>query len=335
MDDSAPRAATRSRRRGVISWFLASIGLVLALALVVGGFYVWRTWTSVNDIKRSALLPEDYEGRPDEDAAVAGSLNYVLMGSDSRGEDRGRSDVLMLAHVPPEHDKVYVVSFPRDMWVDIPGRGKDKINAAFAYGGEPLATRTLESLVGVRMDHAVKIDFEGFVGLTEHLGGVTVQNRIASSVGEYSWPKGEITIAGDEALRYVRQRYGLPNGDLDRAERQRAVVKAVITKLLRPETIANPATFNAVAGEVSTFFEADEELTPAVVFKAATSMRVDSGSDIVSLQAPITGFGRSPGGASIDVVDEAQLAEMAQAIRTGKMADYAEKYRDQPFVGRK
>ncbi len=335
MDEPTSGSAAPTRRRGVVSWILASIGLVLALALVVGGFYVWRTWTSVNDIKRSALLPDDYEGRPQEDAAVAGSMNYVLMGSDSRGEDRGRSDVLMLAHVPPEHDKVFVVSFPRDMWVDIPGRGKDKINAAFAYGGEPLATRTLESLVGVRMDHAVKIDFEGFVGLTEHLGGVTVENRIASSVGEYSWPKGEITIEGDEALRYVRQRYGLPNGDLDRAERQRAVVKAIIGKLMKPETIANPAKFNAVAGEVSEFFEADEELTPAVVLQAAASMRINSGGDIVSLQAPISGFGRSPGGASIDVVNEKQLAEMAQAIRTGKMADYAAKYSDQPFVGRK
>ena len=99
------------------------------------------------------------------------------MGSDSLGShDRGRSDVLMLAHVPPGRDAVYVVSFPRDMWVEVPGRGHAKINAAYAYGGDALATRTLESLVGVRMDHAAKIDFEGFTGLTPELGGVTVDH---------------------------------------------------------------------------------------------------------------------------------------------------------------
>ena len=131
--------------------------------------------------------------------------------------------VIQETSVQPGRDKVHIVSFPRDMWVDVPGRGFAKINAAYAYGGEALATRTLESLVGVRMDHAAKIDFEGFTGLTTELGGVTVDNKIASETQGYAWPKGEVTIQGEEALVYVRQRYGMPNGDLDRAERQRAV----------------------------------------------------------------------------------------------------------------
>ena len=328
----------RRRRNGFLTWFFAVIGIVVALAMMVGGFYVWRMWSTASDIERTnTLLPSgetDDPERPAADASVEGSFNYVLMGSDSRGDgDRGRSDVLMLAHVPPTRDKVYIVSFPRDMWVQIPGRGQAKINAAYAYGGEALATRTLESLVGVRMDHAAKINFDGFMGLTTQLGGVTVNNKHASSVGEYSWPKGEVTIQGEEALTYVRQRYGLPNGDLDRAERQRAVVKAILMKMLTLDVLANPVKFNEVMGQLGQYFTVDEGLTNQVIFSTATSMRVNSGDDIVILQAPISGFGTSGDGQSIDIVNEPQLAEMAQAVRTGTMADYAAKYKDQPLAG--
>lgn len=326
-----------AKKHGLVGWFFTIVGIVVALALIVAGFYVWRLWSTANDMDRSgSLLPGDDPSRPAASATAAGSFNYVLMGSDSRAEgDRGRSDVLMLAHVPPGRDKVYVVSFPRDMWVDIPGRGHAKINAAYAYGGDALATRTLESLVGVRMDHAAKIDFEGFMGLTEELGGVTVNNRVASSVGQYSWPKGEITIQGDEALTYVRQRHGLPGGDLDRAERQRAVVKAILMKMMSANVLANPVTFNNVMGKLGQYFTVDAGLTNDVLFSTATSLKVSSGNDIVILQAPISGFGTSADGQSIDVVNDAQLEEMGKAIRTGSMADYAAKYRDQPFTGGK
>ncbi len=335
MSSRPSRAIEEPRRRGFVTWFFAVIGIVVALALMVGGFYVWRLWSTANDIERTnTLLPADDADRPDANAAAAGSFNYVLMGSDSRGDgDRGRSDVLMLAHVPPSRDKVYIVSFPRDMWVQIPGRGMAKINAAYAYGGEALATRTLESLVGVRMDHAAKINFDGFVGLTNQLGGVTVNNKHASNVGEYSWPKGEVKVQGDEALAFVRQRYGMPNGDLDRAERQRAVVKAILQRMLTLDVLANPLKFNDVMGQLGQYFTVDEGLTNQVIFSTATSMKVNSGDDIVLLQAPISGFGRSGDGQSIDVVNEAQLAEMAHAVRTGTMADYAAKYKDQPLVG--
>lgn len=319
------RAIEEPRKRGIVSWFFTVVGIIVALALMVGAFYFWRVWSTANDIQRTdTLLPADDPERPAADAAVAGSFNYVLMGSDSQSEgDRGRSDVLMLAHVPPTRDKVYIVSFPRDMWVTIPGRGEAKINAAYAYGGEALATRTLESLVGVRMDHAVKIDFDGFTGLTTELGGVTVNNRHASSVGDYSWPKGEVTVQGEEALTYVRQRYGLPNGDLDRAERQRAVLQAMMGKLLSPETLANPARFSAVVGQLGSFVTVDSGLDNGTIVSTALSMRLSGRGDVISLQAPLAGFGRSRGGQAINLVDWAKMRSMAEAINSGRMDTYA------------
>ena len=132
--------------------------------------------------------------------------------------------------------KAYIISFPRDMYVNIPGYGKNKINAAFAFGGAPLAVRTLENLTGVRMDHVVLIDFEGFIRLTEDLHGVTVTNKTAFSSHGFDYPKGKITIAGEEALWFVRERHQLPGGDLDRAENQRNVIKAIVQKGLSAES---------------------------------------------------------------------------------------------------
>ena len=90
----------------------------------------------------------------------------MLLGSDSRDPDNeanGRSDSIMVVHLNTKRTKAYIISFPRDMYVNIPGHGKNKINAAFAFGGAPLTVRTLESLSDVRMDHVVLVDFEGFI----------------------------------------------------------------------------------------------------------------------------------------------------------------------------
>lgn len=326
-----------TRKRGFLTWFFASVGVLVVLAVAVGLFYDWRVRSMVDQVGRSdTLLPAEDDRLP-SDAAGAGALNFALMGSDARSDDeRGRSDVLMLAHVPPSRDRVYLISFPRDMWVDIPDRGYAKINAAYAWGGDQLAVRTLESLVGVRIDHVAKINFEGFIGLTTALDGVAVYNRVASrSPAEgYVWPEGEITLEGEEALTYVRQRYELPDGDLARAERQRAVVKAILAKMMSTNVIANPLTFNEVMGELGQYVTVDSALTNEMLLSMATQMRVSSSEDIKMLQAPISGLSTSADGQSIDIVDEAQLEELSDALRNGWIAGYYDDYHDQPFAGR-
>ena len=255
-------------------------------------------------------------GRPGPGAD--GSLNVLLLGSDSRGNDRGRSDVMILAHVPPARDKVYLVSFTRDMWVTIPGRGAAKINAGYAYGGVPLAVRTVENLIGTRIDHAAMINFDGFIGLTDALGGVTVNNKHASP----GFPRGQVTLSGEKALAYVRERKNLPRGDLDRAERQRLVLQAIAGKLLSADTLANPARFSAVANQLGSFVTVDQGLTNGQIVSIGTSLRLTGGGDVVSLQAPISGFGRSRGGQSINLVDWPRMRSMADAIHNGTMASY-------------
>jgi LCP family protein required for cell wall assembly len=150
------------------------------------------------------------------------------MGSDSRDVGNGRSDVLMVMHRAADRKCAHMISCPRDMYVPIPGHGRNKINAAF--GGPALTVRTLEGLLNSRMDHVALIDFEGFINLTEELGGVTVYNKYASNSGGYKFPVGDVSLRGEQALAYVRERKQLPRGDLDRAERQRAVLQAIWRK---------------------------------------------------------------------------------------------------------
>lgn len=324
------------RRRRRVRWLVLPFLIIFISVLGVAGFYLGTAWNSLNNIKREPLMPPltGIEGEERPPQSAEGSINYVLMGSDSRGAgDQGRSDVLMLAHVPPKHDKVYLISFPRDLWVTIPGRGQNKINAAYAFGGPPLTVRTLESLVGVRMDHAVRLDFSNFISLTEYTGPVQVDNKVASTSGDgrFTWPKGPIVIGGEEALVYVRQRYELPNGDLDRAERQRAVTKAIMLKLIDGGILADPVKFNQVMGEMSQYFVVDDTLTNETIVQTAASMKLTSGNDIRSFQVAISGFGRSKAGASIDVVDQAKLTELSNALKTGTVDDYYEKYKNLPL----
>ena len=236
-----------------------------------------------------------------------------------------QADTIMLVHLNAARDQAHVISFPRDMYVTIPGYGQNKINAAYSLGGPPLTVRTMEDLTGARMDHVVLVDFDGFVDLSTDLGGVTVTNDHAFSSHGYTYPEGRISIAGEEALWFVRERYALPEGDLDRAENQRKVIKAIVQKGLSAEVLSDPARFTTFIANVSKHLTVDNNLSDAEIRRTALSLRL-SGSDIELMQAPLSGFGTSPQGQSIDIVDTAKLAELSTALKQDDLAGYLKKY---------
>ena len=323
-------ATEPTKRRRLLPKILIGVSVLLVAVIGAGLLYAATIDRSVTrNINRGVELPTDPSSvRPPKEAQETGTLNYVLLGSDSRdpgNEGNGRSDTMMLVHLNAKRTKAYIVSFPRDMYVNIPGYGKNKINAAFAFGGAPLAVRTLENLTGVRMDHVVLIDFEGFIRLTEDLHGVTVTNKTAFTSHGFDYPKGKITIAGEEALWFVRERHQLPGGDLDRAENQRNVIKAIVQKGLSAKVISDPATFTTFIGNVAKHLTVDNELSDGEIRRTALSLRL-SAKDIELLQAPISGFGTSRDGQSIDVVDTAKLAELSTALKKDKLSEYLKKY---------
>jgi polyisoprenyl-teichoic acid--peptidoglycan teichoic acid transferase len=343
MSENAPTtpetpANPPGKRRRWLKILLISVAVVVVGAVAASAAYIYSIDRSVTqNIKREDALPAEsptgagQSARPTADPDATGAMNFVLLGSDSRDPGdagAGRSDSIMVVHLNKAHDQAYITSFPRDMWVDIPGHGKGKINAAFAYGGTQLMVQTLESLLGTRMDHVVMVDFEGFIKLTESLGGVTVKNKTAFSSHGFDYPKGQITIAGEQALWFVRERHSLPGGDLDRAENQRNVIKAIVAKGLSPEIVANPTAFTAFISGVAEHVTVDSSLSDQIIRDLALSLRLTA-SDIQLLQAPLSGFGTSPDGQSIDLVNQAQLEALGKAMKKDTMAAYVEKYADQ------
>lgn len=340
-----PARAARMKR-GPLRFVAGLMAVVLIAGLGVVGWYLVRANMALNAIPRvdfETVTPAPPTGTTDPlipapsavatpaparpaVAPVSTGLNFLLLGTDYSGGGNSRSDTFMVLHVSADRSKIFVISYPRDSWVDIPGHGKGKINWAYQWGGVRLAKQTIEQLSGVGIDHTLHVDFDGFIQLTDVVGGVTVDNPTAFSNMGYNFPAGAVTVSGEEALAYVRARYGLPRWDLSRAANQRAVVKAIIVKTLRPQIIGNPVTFDRLLTESADCITVDKGLTNDVVRELALSMKIDSSSDIVLMQAPISGFDTLSNGDSIDVVDWKKMAALSAAIKSDTIGDYVAQY---------
>ena len=167
------------------------------------------------------------------------------------------------------------------------------------------------------------IDFQGFVALTQDLEGVTVQNKTAFSSHGYTYPAGNITLSGEAALWYVREK-NLPRGEEDRAENQRNILKAILAKGLSPEIITDPVTFTDFLGNAAKRIKVDKSLTNTQLRATATSLRMKP--DAITLITVPLGQVRTVNGQRGYAVDRAKLVELSDALRKDTMALYVEKY---------
>jgi LCP family protein required for cell wall assembly len=183
-------------------------------------------------------------------------VNFLLLGVDQRCDESGpaHTDSILVATVDPLTMSAAVLSLPRDLWVEIPGFGVDRINQAFYFGqvyeypggGQALAMRTIEGILGVPINYYITIDFQGFVDAINLLGGIVVDVPEAIDDPDYpdncygyepfSIQPGRQRLDGTTALKYARTRATL-GGDVDRAGRQQAVILAVREQLLQPERL--------------------------------------------------------------------------------------------------
>jgi LCP family protein required for cell wall assembly len=314
----------RRRHRALLVGVLA-LATVLVVLISSAGVYLYEIDRSVTaNISRGIVLP-NYPDRPVKPAAAVDTLDYVLIGTDDgdpQRDNEGRSDSVMLVHLNQARDKAYVVSFPRDLWVDIPGRGPDTLNAAYENKDAALVVRTIESLTKTPVDHVATIDFEGFVSLTDDLGGVTVDNPRAFVTPGRSFPAGRITISGQDALWFVRERHSLPN-ERARAANQRLVLKAILTKALSSEVLANPKRLTQFAGNAAKRLRVDNGLSNTELRSTALSLRLSS-NDITMLGVPTSTTKKD--GKAVEVVDAEQFAELSDALRTGRMDAYVKTY---------
>jgi LCP family protein required for cell wall assembly len=315
---STPPRPKRKRRWGRRIF----ITLVVIVLLAVGGLVGGAVWID-STLRRVAVF--DYTDRP---AAGAGTT-WLLVGSDSRagltpeqqaelttGGDlgNGRTDTILVVHIPAlgSSAPTTMVSIPRDSYVDIPGHGKDKINAAFAQGGAPLLAQTVEQATGLHLDHYAEVGFDGFAVVVDALGGVQVcpADPIDDPLAGINLPAGCQTVDGRNALGYVRTR-ATPRADLDRMVHQREFMAAVMHRASSPVVWLDPWRWYSVP------------------HAAAGSLTVDNGDHVwdlallgwalhgstTAVTVPIGEFTGSDSG-SVVVWDADAADQLFQALRT-------------------
>jgi LCP family protein required for cell wall assembly len=208
-------------------------GFFLFFIVLIGGFSFYM-WDRVGDTVETMHDPLERDSDPDRQKELeqifkeSESLNVLLLGVDSREGDGGRSDTMILLSLNPQTDSMLMFSIPRDTYVNIPGRGMDKINHAYAFGDVDLSVQTVEETFDIPVHYYARVNMEGFQQGIDAIGGVTVKNTQAFSQGGSDFPEGEIRLNGSEALDYIRMRKEDPRGDLGRNERQREVIKAAL-----------------------------------------------------------------------------------------------------------
>lgn len=263
---------------------LAGVGV---LVLLVGGGTVVAAATLKRNIHTVDLTPALGTDRPsaapvDPDGGRA--VNFLVMGSDSRAGENGfvggaidapKSDTTLLVHLAADRSRAVAVSIPRDSLVDVPDctdpisrqttpGSRRMFNNAFETGGPACTLRTVEALTGIRIDHWVVVEFNGFKNVVDALG--TVPICLAEPVNDdkhnIHLPAGRSEVDGETALKYVRERYKIGDGgDLGRIDRQQAFIASVLQKATSSGTLSNPAKTYAVLRAVTGALTMDPELS--------------------------------------------------------------------------
>ena len=300
--------------------------LLLILWLVGVPAYAWTQIARV-DAAPAGQRPADQPGK-----------TFLLVGSDSRaglskaeqkrlgtGSTGGqRTDTIMIVYLPPG-GKPALISVPRDSYVDIPKNGKNKINAAYAFGGPELLVQTVEQNTGLRMDGYMEIGFGGFVNIIDALGGIRMclPNAIKDHDSHIDLRKGCQTLSGTEALGYVRMRKADPLGDLGRVQRQREMLAAVADKAASPATVLNPVRywkFNLATAEA---IKLGRDTTLPEALWLAYAMKRISGGGGLTLTVPVSSTGASTPVGSAVFWDPARSKAMFSDIARGDTSGLA------------
>lgn len=280
------------------------VTLVVILAVVVVGSYFWLN----GKLNRSVTLPATTN--------TSAGTNWLITGADSRqglsrteidqmhvGFDMGtlNSDSVMLLHMGS--GKPILISIPRDSYVDIPGHGMNKLNAALGEGGPALLIQTVESVTGLQINHYMGIGFGGLVSVVNSVGGVQMclPSSVQDSYSGVNLKAGCQTLNGDQALSFVRDRHSFATGDLQRIQDQRAFLKALLDKGMSPGVYLNP--FKALP----------------FASTAASSMSVDKGTSLLDLLQAAMAL-QNPESGTVPISNPAYFTSAGEAVEWNRSA---------------
>jgi len=295
------RRGNRGARR-VVRGFLGVLSALVLLVSLVG----WVELTYANgNVNHIGLDLGD--NRPD---GKHGETNYLLVGTDSRAGTDGeygdtpgqRSDTTILVHIA-EDGNATMVSFPRDTYVTVPAytdaagkhhaAHKDKFNSAISDGGPSLLAKMIENLTGMRVNHYVSMDLAGFKAITDAIGGVDVcvlqssaketfkddrgRTRTSTNTNDpmsgWRGGPGTVHVNGEQGLAFVRQRHGLPNGDIDRIKRQQQFIGAVFHKATTGDVLTNPIKLQGLLSTATAALTLDDGTSVTDLKDLAAQMR--------------------------------------------------------------
>ena len=273
-------------------------------------------------------------------------MNLLLVGSDNRAgltkaqikELRvgstavaagARSDTMLLVHISKARDSAVIISLPRDSLITIPEHAsstdptktiaahKNKLNAAFSFGGAPLLIQTVESETGLRIDHYIEINFLGFKNIIDALGGIDicVKHDINDPKSHLVISAGLQTLNGIDSLKYVRSRYFDGLGDIGRMKRQQQFMSAVLRKATSSGTLLNPIKlvnfFDAAIKTVTT----DKELNKNDLLTLGKQLKNLSADKVRTLTIPLSNAnGSDPTFGSVVIWDSVLASELFKRL---------------------
>ena len=284
-------AGRRARQRRAL--LLASSAVSVLILLVAGS--AWGVTSYING--HLGRVNAGTTGTPS-----SGPLNILVAGLDERtgltphqqavlhvGQSQGEvnTDTLMLVHVPADDRYVRVVSLPRDSWVNIPGHGMSKINAALSLGGPQLMVQTVEQATGLTINDYVEVNFLGFVKVIDALGGVNIclPYAVDDRYSGLHMSAGMHHVNGITALKFARDRHSFPTSDLARIQDQQQLVATALSKGISSGMLANPVRLESFLSATAAAIKVDQGFN---VVRLADELRGLSPSDITFTTVPLS-----------------------------------------------
>lgn len=324
-------------------WLKRSI-IALLVTINLGVFLVYFQLRAIEDTVDASVktIPDIGERLTPRAAESADPVTFLLVGSDSRatlestegfGNFEGqRSDVVMLVKIHPDESRAQILSLPRDLWVDIPGNGTAKINAAYAIGGASLLVDTVKQFSGVDINHYVEVDLAGFQAIVDQLGGVLLdfEHPARDVKSHLDVPgSGEQRLDGFQALAYARSRsyqelidgswVTIDGDDFGRTARQQRLIVAILEQMTRPSTLTEASH---VVRAFSEHVSMDAALADSSMVELAFRMRGLAGGDVE--RATLPGVGDNAGGQYVILPQEPEASQMLAAFRRGDAFGEAE-----------
>lgn len=317
--DSSPQPARPRKRHGKRRIVVTVLVALLAAVLVFA-------WSQVAWINRSLNHQDMLSGA----ANTAGST-WLILGSDARDGTVGgtqeevpgfRNDTILVL-TKPSSGPASLVSIPRDSYVTVDGQDM-KINAVAENYGYPQLVKTVEGITGITIDHVALIGFSGVMGIVDAVGGVNLclDYDVDDAYSGLKWTAGCHTADGTTALAFARMRYSDPQGDIGRAERQRQVISAIMTKVSGDKSIRNYSTLHKVGDATLGALTVDENSNAFTLLQMAQAFREATGSGGVtgSVYYSSVDYQPSSGIGSCVLLDDDKNADLFKALSRGTQA---------------